>query len=53
MTESPDSAEAQKIVDDLEEEIVDVDKAAGDQKKHDAAAEDVTDEVPDAPEPAD
>lgn len=63
MSESPNSADAQRIVDDLEGDIVDVDKAAGEQQAGpdeggdeggDAGgAEDVTDAVPGAPEPTD
>lgn len=56
MTETPDSSEARRIVDDLEEDIVDVDKAAGEDRagadaSEDEEAVDRADEVPGSPEP--
>jgi len=74
MSETPNAAEAQRIVDDLEDDIVDVDKAAGDQElnsrpdeqydgrdddesqadwQQEGHVDDLSDDVPGAPEPTD
>lgn len=64
MTESPNSADARRIVDDLEQDIVDVDRAQKQAGADDAAADlsaardapekapDESDEVPGSPEPS-
>jgi hypothetical protein len=51
MTETPESSEARKVVDELEEKIVDVDRAR-DQAGATEEASDQSDAVPGSPEPS-
>jgi hypothetical protein len=56
MSETPQGEEARRIVDDLEDDIVDVDGAQAEDGTDDQAgddAEDRVDDVPGAPEPTD
>ena len=52
MTETPESAWAREVVDDLEDRIVDVDRAAREDPGSTEQAVDEADLVPGSPEPS-
>jgi hypothetical protein len=53
MSETPQGEQARRIVDDLEDDIVDVDRAQAEDPTADDQADDQADDVPGVPEPTD